>query len=329
MKYAFERTLKPEHALAGRTQFFTNIVGARSSTTNGAGKRDHRHRRRRRHAHDPPDPAAGRLPHAARDAIHRALSRSDLPPRRVTVDVPIPSAGPVLHLRAATSTSQLIAQPRIPNYHGPRPQRFDTHRVRRSTVNEETALPAWSCPAIWTRARLPAAHGHEIGQSVRPGQPRRGARTSAVLRGVHQCASAILPMNTSRPTFANVNMRKAVNYAVDRTAYAAPRGPYAGDAARPVPRRRAMPGFEDINVYSRPSGPRARRATSRAGIPETPAADHRLLPLEWHARTRRSTRSSASNLDATIGFDATGGRLRGRRHLRRDRDAGRAVRPRP
>src|SRR5206468_2561908 len=57
-----------------------------------------------------------------------------------------------------------------------------------------------------------------------------------------------MPLNTSRPTFADVNMRKAVNYAIDRTALSATVPPYQApitDQYLPP----GMPGFEDINSY--------------------------------------------------------------------------------
>ena len=78
----------------------------------------------------------------------------------------------------------------------------------------------------------------------------------------------MLPMNTSRPLFANPNMRKAVNYAVDRTAYGVQAGPLRGDAARPVPAAGRCPATRTSTPIPRiPTS--SRRAISRAGIPET------------------------------------------------------------
>ena len=71
-----------------------------------------------------------------------------------------------------------------------------------------------------------------------------------------------MPLNTERPTFANLNMRKAVNYAVDRTAYGDQAGPYAAspfDQLLPP----GMPGYEDIDVY--PDHPDLELARDLAG----------------------------------------------------------------
>ena len=60
-----------------------------------------------------------------------------------------------------------------------------------------------------------------------------GPDSPAAARGLQQFFAepvncvGYMPLNTERPLFANVNMRKAVNYAVDRTAYGDQAGPYA------------------------------------------------------------------------------------------------------
>ena len=71
-----------------------------------------------------------------------------------------------------------------------------------------------------------------------------------------------MPLNTERPLFANLNMRLAVNYAVDRTAYGDAAGRYM---AAPFDQYLAagMPGYEDIDVY--PAHPDLERARDLAG----------------------------------------------------------------
>ena len=60
-----------------------------------------------------------------------------------------------------------------------------------------------------------------------------------------------LALNTSRPLFADVNLRKAVNYAIDRPALARQQqGPFAGfgeptDQYLPP----GIPGFKDVRIY--------------------------------------------------------------------------------
>ena len=124
-----------------------------------------------------------------------------------------------------------------------------------------------------------------------------GPDSPAAARGLQQffvepqnCVG-YLPLNTERPLFANLNMRKAVNYALDRTAYAAAAGPYAGTPFDQL-MSPGTPGYEDIDVY--PDHPDVERARDLAGWhPGDPLqADHGLLPVERRRSTKRSTRSS-------------------------------------
>jgi ABC-type transport system substrate-binding protein len=57
-----------------------------------------------------------------------------------------------------------------------------------------------------------------------------------------------LALNTRRPLFSDVRIRKAVNYAIDRPALAEANGPFAStptDNYLPP----AMPGFGDAHIY--------------------------------------------------------------------------------
>src|SRR5204862_5043933 len=113
-------------------------------------------------------------------------------------------------------------------------------------LNEETAYQQVLSGDL-DMGPLPAAHVSEVAQLYGPGSP-------AAARGLQQffpepgnCVG-YLPLNTERPLFANANMRKAVNYAVDRSAYVAQAGPYAGepfDQYLPP----GMPGYQDIQAY--------------------------------------------------------------------------------
>ena len=94
---------------------------------------------------------------------------------------------------------------------------------------------------------LPAAHVQEVADLYGPGSPAAQAGFQQFYFEPVNCVG-YLPLNTERPTFADANMRKAVNYAVDRTAYADQAGPYAGspfDQYLPP----GMPGYEDIQAY--------------------------------------------------------------------------------
>jgi peptide/nickel transport system substrate-binding protein len=76
-------------------------------------------------------------------------------------------------------------------------------------------------------------------------------------------AEHYLALNTSRPLFRNnAVLRRAVNFAIDRTAILREYGPYAGRAAdQYVPS--AVPGFRDAHIYPL-NGPDLRKARTLA-----------------------------------------------------------------
>src|SRR5207248_7239643 len=113
-------------------------------------------------------------------------------------------------------------------------------------LNEETAYQQVLSGEL-DSGPVPAAHVAEVAQLYGPDSPAAAHGLQQFFVNPAMCVG-MLPMNTSRPLFANVNMRKAVNYAVDRTAYLAQAGPYAGtphDQYLPP----GEPGYEDIDVY--------------------------------------------------------------------------------
>ncbi len=112
-----------------------------------------------------------------------------------------------------------------------------------------------------------------------------------------------MPLNTERPLFANLNMRLAVNYAVDRTAYGDAAGRYrAAPFDQYLPP--GMPGYEDIDVY--PAHPDLERARDLAGWhPGDP-----LRPITVYYRSSGAVNLAQydivrQNLEA-IGFQVTG-----------------------
>jgi peptide/nickel transport system substrate-binding protein len=79
----------------------------------------------------------------------------------------------------------------------------------------------------------------------------------------------MLTLNTHRPLFADVRIRRAANYAIDRTALAALGDPYSQIPGRPTDQylEPPMPGFRDVDIYPfRPDVARARKlAGGRTG----------------------------------------------------------------
>ena len=230
---------QPQHGLAGPAVLREHR--RRDGVHERAGARDHRHRRAGRHADDPIDRAAGGLPHLSRDAVH--LCGADRPPARRATGA-YPSAGPYYissftpdqhHDRVAQSELQrapatALRRPRVRL----QPERGDglpTGPVRRTGRGPASGRP---CP----RGR----------RSVRPRQPRRGARASAVLRRagqlrrLHAVEHRAPPLR--EPEHAQGGELRGRPHGV--------RGP--GGAVRRRHRSISclapgMPGYEDIDVY--------------------------------------------------------------------------------
>ena len=258
MKYTFERTLNHDMASPAQ-QFFGNIVGA-TEYMNGQAPE-----------------ITGIVASGDTLTIKLIEPQGDfltflampftcavpigLPP--VEQLGPIPSAGP--YYISDNAINQHTIASRNPNYHGPRPQRFDALEYDWN-LNEETAYQQVLSGEL-DEGPLPAAHVQEVADLYGPDSP-------AAARGLQQFFAepvncvGYMPLNTERPLFANLNMRKAVNFAVDRTAYGEPGGAVRGVPVRPVARRRACPGTRtstSIPIIRTSSG----RATSRAGTPVT------------------------------------------------------------
>jgi peptide/nickel transport system substrate-binding protein len=217
---------------------------------------------------------------------------------RVEQIAPIPSAGPYYISQRTIGQSLVLSQ--NPNYNGPRPHHFDSIEYAFGRTEQEILQRVESGLADY--GGVPAAEVQRIATQYGPDSPAAARGWQQFFASPVNCLGMI-PLNTERPLFADVNMRKAVNFAIDRTAMAATAGPFAGsttDQYMPP----GVPGYSDIDVY--PSHPDIARARDLAG---------------WHPGdpTRPITvyyRSSGSvNLEQyqilkasleQIGFDVTG-----------------------
>ena len=293
MKYTFERTLNHDMASPAQ-QFFGNIVGA-TEYMNGQAPE-----------------ITGIVASGDTLTIQLIQPQGDfltfvampftcavpigLPP--VEQLGPIPSAGPY-YISDNVIDQHMIAS-RNPNYHGPRPQHFDGLEYD-FNLNEETAYQQVLSGEL-DEGPIPAAHVQEVADLYGPDSPAAGRGLQQFFAEPVNCVG-YMPLNTERPTFANLNMRKAVNFAVDRTAYGDQAGPYA---ASPFDQLLApgMPGYEDINVY--PDHPDLARARDLAGWhPGDP-----LRPITVYYRSGSPVNEAQyqvvrQNL-MDIGFDVTG-----------------------
>ena len=130
----------------------------------------------------------------------------------------IPSAGP--YYIASYSPHQQLVLRRNPNYHGDRPHHLD-QMVFTIGVNSARALAEIEAGrADYAVDGLP--------RDAAPGLESQYGPGSKAARAGHQQyfispanGIRVLYMNTSRPLFSDVRLRRAVNYAIDRPALAA------------------------------------------------------------------------------------------------------------
>ena len=150
----------------------------------------------------------------------------------------LPGAGP--YYIASRQVGRNIVVKRNPNYNGPRPHNVDTFNITVNTNLDQSLLQVKSGQVDWDMGGLPPTAHAELGEQF-------GVNKSRYF--VHPLVETdYIALNTSRPAFSNVNMRKAANWAVDRPALLRLRGKYAGkrtDQVLPP----GMGGFRDVTIY--------------------------------------------------------------------------------
>jgi len=209
------------------------------------------------------------------------LSQLALPPFcAVPSDTPakpnlrlLPSAAGPYYVTSYTP-GQEVTLARNPNYHGDRPHRFARiefiERVPAArAVNEiESGTADYTNLGSFFYAFTPAIRdlATQLNERYGAGSVRsaRGAQRYFVnpTPELHYLA-----LNTHRPLFSDVRLRRAVNYAIDRRELAA-----LGSADQPLPGPTAdhylppgMPGYRDVDVYPlRPDLAKARRLVESA-----------------------------------------------------------------
>jgi peptide/nickel transport system substrate-binding protein len=176
---------------------------------------------------------------------------SDLPidPQGVNT---VPAAGP--YYVASKIANRAIVLRRNQYYRGPRPRRLDEIQLTVNTNLNQSYLQVQRGEADYDAFGLPPAAHAEL------------ERRYGVNRGryfVHPTMSVIyIALNTSRPLFSDVNMRRAVNFAVDRRVMLRVAGLNAGaltDQILPP----SIPGFENAQIY--PGSPNVARAKQLTG----------------------------------------------------------------
>jgi oligopeptide transport system substrate-binding protein len=129
-----------------------------------------------------------------------------------------PSAGP--YYISERTTGRHITVKRNPHYKGPRPANIDTFDITVNTNLDQSLLQTKSGQVDYDMGGLPATAHADLAQQF-------GINKSRYF--VNQLVETdYVALNTSRPTFGSVNMRKAANYAIDRPGMLRVRGAYAG-----------------------------------------------------------------------------------------------------
>jgi ABC-type oligopeptide transport system substrate-binding subunit len=149
-----------------------------------------------------------------------------------------PSGGP--YYFASRSVGRQIVLKRNRFYHGTRPANADTMIINVNTNLDQSLLQVRRGEVNYDLGGLP------------PSAPAQLAKDFGVNRGrffVNQLVETdYVALNTTRPTFRQLALRKAANFAVDRPAMLRQRGAFAGkrtDQILPP----GMGGYRDVKVY--------------------------------------------------------------------------------
>ena len=170
------------------------------------------------------------------------------------VQTPIPSAGPY-YLKVRWG-DELVVLERNPNYHGPRPHRLERIVYDIGNSTHRTVSRIESGDADYTADVLQESTFAAGGPlDVRFGRSRSSEPGNLRLVQTPQLGFRFLQFNTARGPFADVRLRRAVNYAIDRRALAAAAGDLPSAAYLPP----GLPGASRASVYPlRPNPARAR-----------------------------------------------------------------------
>lgn len=180
-------------------------------------------------------------------------------PNQEDINGPIPSAGPYYIFSRQPNTSTQVL--RNPNYTGTRSARFDSIEYT-EVMNVDTCFNETLAGQLDVGC-VPPAEAQNVIDTY-------GPDSENAARGFQQWFSSPAPctfyfaMNTERTLFSDPNMRRAVNYAMDRAALTALRGPgggLTGDKIIPPD----LPGFRSDRIY-----------------PDTPDLDTARDLANWH-----------------------------------------------
>jgi len=159
---------------------------------------------------------------------------------------------------ASRQVGRAMIVKRNPNYKGSRPANFDTFSFTMNTNLDQSLLQVKSGQADYDAGGLPPTANAGLAQQY-------GINKSQYHLN-HGINVDYIALNTTRPAFSNVTMRKAANYAVDRPALVRVRGFLAGlrnDQILPP----GLGGYKDVKIYPIKGAdyPKAKQLASQAG----------------------------------------------------------------
>ena len=241
-KFAIERALSPKITYAPAMGFAMDIVGVRAYA---AGKAKHISGVR---AHG--DTLTVQLTHPSPDIVSRlALPHFCAVPAGTPIAARgvnhVSSAGP--YYVASYTPGQGAVLKRNPNYRGSRPHALDEidYSVGIGAAQIVKEIEDGTADFGVVDDLPPGQHASLAG---RYGSGSRAARAGGPRYFVNSLLGLVnLDLNTSRPLFASANLRKAVNYALDRRAIARAYEPLATPTEQYL--QPAIPGFRDTHVY--------------------------------------------------------------------------------
>jgi YVTN family beta-propeller protein len=190
-------------------------------------------------------PAPDLLARIAEPAFCAVPSNTPIEPRGVRV---IPSAGP--YRVASYAPGQGVVLTRNPNYHGSRPHHFQRIEVAVGVPPQRAVAQVQTGTADYASDDEVDSDAAMLAARYGPGSPAaKSGRQQYFVNAFPQLDS--LALNTHRPLFADVRLRQAVNYAIDRAALAR-----LGDAFVPVPEHPTdhylppgIPGYSNVHIY--------------------------------------------------------------------------------
>jgi YVTN family beta-propeller protein len=213
-KYAIERSLNPRMGVAGL--YVTDIAGQAAYQSGKAAHISGVVADRDKLSITLVEPAPDFLARIAMPFFCAVPLNTPIDPKGVPA---IPSAGP--YYIAEHVPNQRIVLKRNPNYHRSRPQRLKEIHYTIGRAPSRNVADVETGRSDYVADNIPPDRDAEAKLAARYGPASAAARNGKQRYFVNPTlALAFLALNTSRPLFSDVRLRKAVNYAIDRRALA-------------------------------------------------------------------------------------------------------------